>query len=69
VAGRVQGRVIDVTPRTRMQSAVLGLGLAIEITGWFLAAAAAIQGLGTALTVGLALVVILLGRRLRAMSV
>jgi hypothetical protein len=65
VAGRVETRVIDVTPGSRAESVVHALGLATEVTGWFLAAAAAIQGLGTAVTVVLAAIVIVLGRKLR----
>lgn len=65
MAGRVETRVIDVTPRTRTESVVGALGLVTEVTGWFLAAAAAIQGLGTAITVALAAIVIVLGRKLR----
>jgi len=66
VAGRVETLVIEVTPRTRPEAAVQALGLATEVTGWFLAAAAAIQGIGTAITVALAVVVVLLGRKLRS---
>ena len=65
MAGRVETRVIDVTPRTRAESAVIAVGVGIEATGWFLAAAAAIQGLGTAVTVALAAIVVVLGRKLR----
>jgi hypothetical protein len=61
----VETRVIDVTPRTRAESAVMAVGLGIEVTGWFLAAAAAVQGLGTAITVALAAIVVVLGRKLR----
>ena len=66
MAGRIDTRVIDVTPRTHMESAVQALGLATEVLGWFLAAAAAIEGLGTAITVALAAIVVVLGRRLRS---
>ena len=64
---RVQARVVNVTPRSRLQSAAMALGLVIEVTGWFLVAGAALQGLGTMLTLGLALIAVFLGRRLRAM--
>ncbi len=66
MAGRVDARVVDVTPRTRTEAAVQALGLATEVTGWFLAAAAAVQGLGTAVTVLLAVIVVALGRKLRS---
>ncbi len=66
MAGRIDTRVIDVTPRSRTESAVQALGLGTEVLGWFLAAAAAIEGLGTALTVALAAIVVVLGRRLRS---
>ena len=65
MAGGTRTRVIDVTPRTRAEAIAAACGLAIEVMGWFLAAAAAIQGLGTAMTVALAVIVILLGRKLR----
>ena len=64
---RVQARVINVTPRTRLQSVALALGIVTEVTGWFLVAGAALQGLGTMLTLGVALIAVFLGRRLRAM--
>ncbi len=65
MAGRVETRIIDVTPCTRTESVVRGLGLVTEVLGWFLAAAAAIQGLGTAFTVALAAIVVVFGRKLR----
>lgn len=66
MAGRAETRVIDVTPRSRAASLVGGFGIVVEATGWLLAAAAAIQGLSTAVTVALAAIVVILGRRLRS---
>jgi hypothetical protein len=65
MAGRAETRIIEVTPRGRVEAAVTAVGVGIEVMGWFLAAAAAIQGLGTAFTVALAAIVVVLGRRLR----
>lgn len=66
MAERVGIGVIHVVPRTRTESAVQALGLVTEVSGWFLVAGAAIHGLGTAITVAVAAIVVLLGRKLRS---
>lgn len=60
-------RVVNVTPKTPVQSVFDAVGLVSQAIGWLLVAAAALQAFGTVLTVLLALLLIALGRRLRSL--
>jgi hypothetical protein len=61
----VARRVVNVTPRTRVQSFFDAAGLVSQAIGWLLVAAAALQAFGAVVAVLLALLIIALGRKLR----